>query len=171
MPTEQSWPSSGNPSSMFPSQFSSCPVPQSSGPGWLGTALQTRPSRASLQTQTPGCLQSPTPLKQIGSQSGKPLSATPSQSSSMPLPQMSNGAGSTPTALQIVPLPSVLQTFTPVAKQGPFLPLSQAAPRSKPSSMTPSQVSSTPLQSSPCGLGTQASGAGRASGGGSGASG
>src|SRR5215470_1001834 len=86
----------------------------------------------------------------------------------MPLPQTSNGAGSGPTALQIVPEPSVLQTLTPVAAQGPRSPFEQGAPTSKPSSMTPSQVSSMPLQRSPSGLGTHASGRFASGGGGGG---
>ncbi len=77
-------------------------------------------------------------------------STSPSQSLSSP------SQTSSPTvvepALQIVPVPTELHTLTPVLRQAPATPLSQAAPTSKPSSMVPLQLLSLPSHTSAVGV-------------------
>src|SRR5205823_1702207 len=73
-----------------------------------------------------------------------PSSTCPSQLSSTLLHTSCDGV--TTGASQNVPLPVVLQAVMPVRWQAPLRPLLHAMPTLKPSSMSPSQLSSSPSQ-------------------------
>src|SRR5438876_758497 len=75
-------------------------------------------------------------------------SVQPSQSSSALL--HTSAPGLTPPSHTLAP--PMLQAVVPVRKQAPLSPLSHAAPRAKPLSVTPSQSLSTPSQSSGTGV-------------------
>ena len=152
---------------MFPSQFSSCPVPQSRT-GSAGDGVTVEAVAGGVADPDAGLLAVADAVEADCEPIGEAVVDLPVAVVVDAVPADVERRRSGRTALQIASEPSVLQTLLPVAAQGPRRPLEQGAPTSKPSSTTPSQVSSTPLQSSPSGLGTHASGRFASGGGGGG---
>jgi hypothetical protein len=144
-PTAQDDPRLGKPSSVFPSQSSSSPEPQSSVLDGPATAPHVVESRSIEQAMVPVRRQLPTPAVQLPPTAPKPSSVLASQSSSAPEPHNSV-LGAPAVALQTT-APPPPQTFVPERLQLPT-PTEQLRPRPRPSSADRSQSSSIPLQSS-----------------------
>src|SRR5215471_7871322 len=115
-----------------------------------GVIEHCTPLPLELHTLLPWRAHWPTPAVHGWPRVGKPLSITPSQSSSTPL--QSSVCGLPAVAEHVVPVPAESHLITPNRWQPPW-PALHGLPRfAKPSSVLPSQSSSRPLQISAAGV-------------------